>query len=79
MQARLSITEAVSAAHPAKSDLFTRRQAAKYIGVAESTLAVWKSTGRYHLPVVMIGRLPRYRKSDLDSWIASRTVCGEAA
>lgn len=51
------------------SELFTRRQAAAYLGVAEQTLAVWKCLGRYHLPCVKIGRLVRYRKSDLDNFI----------
>lgn len=55
--------------------LLNRKQAAEYLGLAENTLAVWKSTTRrYDLPVVMVGRLPRYRQSDLDSWLASRTV-----
>lgn len=62
-----------------KSDLLTRKEAAEYIGISPETLAVWKCTGRYNLPCVMIGRLPRYRKSDLDAWIASRTVCLQAA
>ena len=61
------------------SDLYTREEAAAYLGVTESTLAVWKCTGRYNLPCVMVGRIPRYRKSDLDAWIASRTVCLQAA
>lgn len=63
----------------AQSDLLTRQEAAKYIGVEPETLAVWKCTGRYNLPCVMVGRLPRYRKSDLDAWLTSRTVCGVAA
>jgi hypothetical protein len=43
------------------------------LGVAEQTLAIWKTTGRYSLPVVKIGRLAKYRKSDLDAFIANRT------
>jgi len=54
----------------AHSELFTRRQAAAYLGVAEQTLAVWKCLDRYHLPCVKIGRIVRYRKSDLDNFIA---------
>ena len=57
----------VGAAH---SELLTRRQAAAYLGVAEQTLAVWKCLGRYHLPCVKIGRIVRYRKADLDNFIA---------
>lgn len=54
----------------AQSELLTRRQAAAYLGVAEQTLAVWKCLGRYHLPCVKIGRIVRYRKSDLDTFVA---------
>ena len=57
-----------------RTRLLNRKEAAEYLGLAENTLAVWKSTRRYDLPVVMVGRLPRYRQSDLDSWLASRTV-----
>ena len=58
------------------SDLLTREQAAAYLGVTPRTLAVWKCTGRYKLPCVKIGRLAKYRKADLDAFIARRTVGG---
>lgn len=54
----------------AHSDLLTRRQAAAYLGIAEQTLAVWKCTKRYFIPCIKIGRLVRYRKADLDAFIA---------
>ena len=54
---------------PAHTILLTRREAAAYLGVAEQTLAVWKCTGRRSLPFVKIGRLVRYRKADLDTFI----------
>lgn len=50
--------------------LLTRKEAAAYLGIAEQTLAVWKCTGRYYLPCAKIGRIVRYRKSDLDGFIA---------
>ena len=55
-----------------QSQLLSRKEAAAYLGVAEQTLAIWKTTGRYSLPVVKIGRLAKYRKSDLDAFIESR-------
>jgi excisionase family DNA binding protein len=58
---------------PVTNDLMTRKQAANYLGVAEQTLAVWKTRHRYNLPVIKIGRLVKYRKSDLDAFIARRT------
>lgn len=54
------------------NDLLDEREAAKYIGVGEGTLPVWRCTNRYNLPYLKIGRLVRYRKSDLDLWLDSR-------
>jgi hypothetical protein len=54
--------------------LMSRREAADYLGVAPRTLAIWKTTKRYPLPVVKIGRLAKYRKCDLDEFIRIRTV-----
>lgn len=56
------------------SELLTRKEAAEYLGVTPHTLAVWHSTKRYPLPVVKVGRLVKYRKSDLDAFIDSRLV-----
>ncbi len=56
------------------SQLLSRRQAAIYLGVSEQTLAIWKCTNRYALPVVKVGRLAKYRKSDLDAFLNKRTV-----
>ncbi len=53
-----------------RSELLSRREAAAYLGVAEQTLAIWKCTKRYALPFVKIGKLVKYRKSDLDAFIA---------
>ncbi len=57
-----------------QSDLLTRKEAAIYLGVTEQTLAVWKCTKRYNLPVVKIGRLVKYKKGDLDHFIKVRTL-----
>ncbi|MBX3151512.1 helix-turn-helix domain-containing protein [Candidatus Obscuribacterales bacterium] len=53
-----------------RSELLTRREAATYLGVSEQTLAIWKCTGRYNLPYIKIGRLVKYKKADLDAFIA---------
>jgi len=50
-------------------------EAAVYIGIRPQTLANWRSTGRYKVPFVRAGRLIRYRRADLDSWLASRAGC----
>lgn len=54
------------------SGLMSRKEAAAYLGVAEQTLAIWKTTGRYNLKVYKIGRLAKYKKADLDAFIHSR-------
>jgi excisionase family DNA binding protein len=56
------------------SPLLTRKQAAEYLGVTEHTLSVWKCTGRYSLTCIKVGRLVKYRKSDLDAFLERRTV-----
>lgn len=53
--------------------LLTRDEAAQFLGLKPQTLASWQSTGRYRLPVVKVGRLARYRLTDLQSWIDRRT------
>ena len=52
--------------------LLTPSEAAAYIGVTENTLSVWRCVGRYNIQFVKVGRLVKYRKQDLDSWIESR-------
>jgi excisionase family DNA binding protein len=56
------------------SDTMFPAQAAAYLGVEANTLAIWRCTKRYPLPYIKVGRLVRYRKSDLDAFLASRTV-----
>jgi hypothetical protein len=49
-------------------------EAARHIGVRPQTLANWRCHRRYDLPFIRVGRLIRYRLSDLDRWLESRTV-----
>lgn len=55
-------------------ELLTREQAAAYLRVATQTLAIWHTTGRYSLRAIKVGRLVRYRRSDLDAFLAARTT-----
>ena len=73
------MTDNVVHINKAKSNLLTRNQAAEYLGVTPQTLAVWASTRRYNLPVIKMGRLAKYKLSDLDAFINSRSVGGIAA
>lgn len=52
-------------------------QAAKEIGVEPTTLEVWRATKRHNIRYAKIGRLVRYRRSDLLNWLSSRTTGGK--
>jgi hypothetical protein len=65
----MTIEEIVAASR----DLLNEREAAAVLDVAPGTLSVWRSCGRYQIPFVKIGSKVRYRRADLDSWIAKRT------
>ena len=54
-------------------DLLDEQQAAIAIDVTPGTLSVWRSTGRYKLPFIKIGRKVRYRRADLEAWLDART------
>ncbi len=69
----------MSSCASATNDLLTREQAADYLGVKATTLAHWATTRRYALPMVKVGSLCRYRRADLDAFLASRTVGGPVA
>jgi predicted DNA-binding transcriptional regulator AlpA len=58
------------------SDLLTEAEAAEFLGLEPKTLAVWRSTKRYPLCYVKVGRLVRYCRSDLLAFLESRRVPG---
>lgn len=53
------------------------RAAAGYLGCSEATLRLWRAQGRgpkwFH-----VGRLVKYRKTDLDEWTERHAVQPEA-
>lgn len=55
------------------SDLVNETEAATLLNIAKGTLSVWRSTGRYSIPFVKVGRRVRYRRSDLEAWLDVRT------
>ncbi|TMQ76812.1 helix-turn-helix domain-containing protein [Candidatus Accumulibacter phosphatis] len=57
----------------ATSELVDDKTAAEILGIKASTLCVWRSTGRYNLPFIKVGRSVRYRRSDLGAWLERRT------
>jgi len=54
------------------SELLDEKQAASLLSVSPGTLSVWRSTGRYRLPYLKVGRLVRYRRADLQAWLDAR-------
>lgn len=56
----------------AGADLLDDHAAAAMLDVSPGTLSVWRSTGRYALPFVKIGRKVRYRRADLQAWMEAR-------
>lgn len=55
-------------AHDA-DELITPREVARRLSVAEETLASWRSRKKPHLPFLKLGRLVRYRRSDLVAFV----------
>lgn len=51
--------------------LLTAKEAGEYLGYAEGT--VRNKVGRGEIPHVRLGRAVRFRKSELDQWIAEET------
>lgn len=56
----------------ALTGLYTPQQAADYLGFTVAALAAWRSRGGGPRFVKINGRVCRYRKEDLDAWIAER-------
>ncbi|MDT8320745.1 MAG: helix-turn-helix domain-containing protein [Xanthomonadales bacterium] len=54
------------------NDLFDTQQAAEYLGLKRTTLEAWRCRGGGP-KFAKFGRVVRYRQSDIDSWIESRT------
>ena len=54
--------------------LLSRKEAAEFLGISSETLAVWACTKRYNLPYVKIGRLAKYKMSDLIEFINQNTI-----
>ena len=56
------------------ANLMTPQEAAGYLRLRPSTLATWRSTGRYDLAFVRLGSRVFYRQADLDAFIETGAV-----
>lgn len=59
----------------AASKLLSPRETAEILGTTPGVLSVWRTTKRYPLAFVKVGRSVRYRIEDVQAFINSRTVC----
>lgn len=50
--------------------LMTQKEAATYLDTTVGTLNSWRHYGKNTIPFVNWGNRIRYRKEDLDAWIA---------
>lgn len=57
-----------------RDPLYTEQQAAAFLGVKPASLQVWRSTKRYALSYIKVGRLVRYRESALVRFLQEREV-----
>jgi excisionase family DNA binding protein len=57
-----------------ENTLLNVKQVARYLQLKESTIYSWAQDGK--IPAIKIGRTWRFRRSDLDSWLA-RHLKGE--
>ena len=55
-----------------QQNTLTPKKAASYLGISEAALRLWRSEGRGPRFFRAGERLIRYRRADLDSWIAAR-------
>jgi Helix-turn-helix domain len=55
-------------------ELLDTGPAAEYFGIRGHTLEVWRTSRRYGLPFVKVGRRVKYRRTDLDHFLDARTV-----
>ncbi len=54
--------------------LMNDAETAAMLGIKPGSLPVWRSTRRYPLPWIKVGRLVRYRRDDVLAFLESRTV-----
>lgn len=55
-------------------EIMSRKEAAAYLGVAESTMANWVTSRKFHIPYFRVGRKVKYFRRDLDAFIESGRV-----
>jgi len=54
--------------------LLSPQEVARWLEVRVATLATWRSLKRYSLRYVKVGRLVRYRRSDVEAFLRARST-----
>lgn len=54
-------------------ELLTSEEVSRILGIRAQSLAVWRLHKR-ELPFIHVGRLVRYRRSDIEAWLEAQTV-----
>ena len=54
------------------SPLMDTQDAAHYLGLADATLESDRCTGRIGIPFIRLGRRVKYRRTDLDEFLAKK-------
>jgi excisionase family DNA binding protein len=54
---------------PVNTQLVDRKTAAEFLGVKANTLTLWAMRRNHSLPYIKLGRLVRYRMSDLEAFL----------
>lgn len=66
--------------HQTRPELLDPTEAAAFLGVAgPHVLAVWRSTKRYPIPYIKVGKCVRYAIDDLVAFLESRKIHPEPA
>jgi len=55
------------------SELLTAEETGRLLGVKPQSLAIWRMNEE-NLPFIKVGRLVRYRRSDIERWLDAQTV-----
>lgn len=59
-------------------DLLPPQTLAQELGVTQQTLKNWRKDPRINLPFIKVGRAVRYRREDVERFLAERTVAPKA-
>ncbi len=54
------------------ANLMNVQQAAEYLGLSVGTMYQWRS--QHKVPYIKVGRKVKFKKDQLDQWLADRTV-----